>query len=73
MKAGGMQSFQAGFLLRLLFDPEDGGDVSSKRRLIFNGLHVIIYHKIITLLICIVDYPLVRRFNSVPLSTVIAM
>jgi hypothetical protein len=27
-----------GFLHRL-FDPEDGGDVSAKRRLTFNGLH----------------------------------
>jgi hypothetical protein len=27
------------FLLRLIFDPENGRDVSMKRRLIFNGLY----------------------------------
>jgi hypothetical protein len=27
------------FLLGLLFDSEDGGDVPSKRRMIFTGLH----------------------------------
>jgi hypothetical protein len=31
--------FHAGFLLGLLFGPEDGGDVPPKRRSTFNGLH----------------------------------
>jgi hypothetical protein len=37
--------FLVGFLLGLVFDPEDGGDVPPKRRLIFNGLHGIISQK----------------------------
>jgi hypothetical protein len=37
---------QAGFLLGLFFDPEDGGDVPKKRRLTFNGLHSVIAQKI---------------------------
>jgi hypothetical protein len=37
--------FYAGILL-VLFDPEGGGDVPSKRRLIFNGLHGVISQKI---------------------------
>jgi hypothetical protein len=40
--------FHAGILLGLfLFDPENGGDVSPKRRLIFNGLHGVISQKIV--------------------------
>jgi hypothetical protein len=38
--------FHAGILLGL-FDPEDGGDVSPKRRLTFNGLHGVISPKIL--------------------------
>jgi hypothetical protein len=33
-------------LLGLFFDPEDGGDVSPKRKLTFNGLHGVISQKI---------------------------
>jgi hypothetical protein len=33
---------QAGFLICLFFDPEDGSDVPPKRRLTFNGLHGVI-------------------------------
>jgi hypothetical protein len=38
--------FQAGFLLSLFFDPEDGGNVPLKRQLTFNGLHSVISQKI---------------------------
>jgi hypothetical protein len=34
-------------VFRDLFDPEDGGDVPPKRRLTFNGLHGVIYQKIV--------------------------
>jgi hypothetical protein len=34
------------FFLSLFFKPEDGGDVSLKRRLTFNGLHSVISQKI---------------------------
>jgi hypothetical protein len=36
----------AGFLLGLLFDPEDGGDVPLKHRLIFTELQGVISEKI---------------------------
>jgi hypothetical protein len=36
----------AGFLLGLLFDHEDGGDVPPKRRLTFAGPHGVISQKI---------------------------
>jgi hypothetical protein len=39
--------FHAGFLLGLFFDPEDGGDVTPKRRLTLNGLHDVIPQKIV--------------------------
>jgi hypothetical protein len=39
-------SIHAAFLLGLFSDPDDGGDVSPKRRLIFNGLHGVISQKI---------------------------
>jgi hypothetical protein len=38
--------FQAGFLLGLFLNPEDG-DVPPKRRLIFKRLHGIIFQKIV--------------------------
>jgi hypothetical protein len=41
VKAGGKQN------LRIFFNPEDGGDVSPKRRLTFNGLHSIISQKVV--------------------------
>jgi hypothetical protein len=46
VKAGGKQSFDAGFLLGLFFNPKDG-DVPPKRRLTFNGLHGVISQKIV--------------------------
>jgi hypothetical protein len=47
VKTGGMVSFQVVILLGL-FDTEDGGDTSTKRRLIFNGLHGLISQKVVT-------------------------
>jgi hypothetical protein len=38
--------FHAAFLLDLFFDPEDGGDVSLKRRLTFNEIHGVLSRKI---------------------------
>jgi hypothetical protein len=43
-------SFHVGFMLDLFFDPEDGGDVPPKRRLSFNGLHSVIFKKIVHLI-----------------------
>jgi hypothetical protein len=37
--------FHAGFLLGPFFDPEDGGDVFSKRRLTLNGLYGVVSQK----------------------------
>jgi hypothetical protein len=39
--------FHSGFLFGKFFDPEDGGDVPPKRRLIFNGLYGVISQKIV--------------------------
>jgi hypothetical protein len=36
---------QAGFLLRLLLDPEDGGDVLPKYVVTFTEIHVVIFRK----------------------------
>jgi hypothetical protein len=46
VKAGSKLS-QAGFLLGLFLNPEDGGDVPPKRRLTFNRLNGVISQKIV--------------------------
>jgi hypothetical protein len=38
---------RGGFLHGLIFDPEDGGDVTSKRRLTFSELHGLISQMIV--------------------------
>jgi hypothetical protein len=38
--------FHSLFLLGLIFDPHDGGDVPSKSQMTFNGLHGVISQKI---------------------------
>jgi hypothetical protein len=38
--------FHSGMLLGLIFDPEDGGDISPKRWSTFNELHGVIFQKI---------------------------
>jgi hypothetical protein len=46
-----LMGFHAGFLLRLFFNPENGGDVPPKLRLTLNGLHGVISQKMVLFII----------------------